>query len=111
LFGTQLFNADDIADTKANYRISTIVVSISTYLIAIILILVAGKLGFVRWGYDRLLSTFSNTRARAKGKKHDLEGEDAGQDADHNGVWNGITRLFSKARGGPRRQRKDKTLA
>jgi len=109
LFGTQLFNTDNIADTKTNYRISTIALSITTYLIALIIILVVGKLGFVRRGFDRLLSVSSNILARAKGKKHDSAGEDAGR--DRNGVWNSITRLFNKAMGGLQPRREDITPA
>ena len=47
IFATQLFNADEVSKTVKKYMISTIVVSLDTYLIASILVWSADKIG--RW--------------------------------------------------------------
>ncbi|KAN0117066.1 hypothetical protein V8E51_003043 [Hyaloscypha variabilis] len=44
IFGTQLFNDEDVAGTINKFKITTVVVSITTFAIAILLVLLAAKL-------------------------------------------------------------------
>jgi len=78
VFGTDLFNSEDTAETVGKFKTSTIAISLSTYVFALLLIWLADKLDYPRNLYHAAKETFWKTLD----KIHALRHPDSDSDSD-----------------------------
>lgn len=70
MFGTDLFNSEDTAETVDRFKISTIAISLSTYVFALLLIWLADKLDYPRNLYFAVKEMFWDTWEKIRALRH-----------------------------------------
>ncbi|KAK0652517.1 hypothetical protein B0T16DRAFT_387769 [Cercophora newfieldiana] len=87
VFGTELFTSEDVTETIGRFKTSTVVVSITTYVLALLLIWLADRLEYPRtmlrqikeW-CDNLMRSMVRLFRRAILRRHDADSNDSDLD-------------------------------